>query len=270
MPTYDKNWINTVQFAEFQPWTDQYGMTLDNDKGDVGGNGCLFTAHYVTGMVFKGISSNEKARILKVYQNNFKFPGTLMRAPSKPDDREAHDDYIGMMSADAQLNPPSNRALTRAMFEAGQQPCDGVDETDSDKIALNKTLYGLLKVLFLGKVRCTWNNVLKNKFHVSSWLQRRMEMMATMQMSLRERVNPVYWLWWASTMILWAKTNADPREGILQFHMAKTCYGYGYLTNRVCEMVENKMVASGGIGKVIGDYFGNTNHPLVNLLKDIK
>jgi hypothetical protein len=274
MPSYDKKWINTVQLPEFQPWTDEYGMTLDNDKGDVGGNGCLFTAHYVTGLVKNGITPNEKERIMQVYRNNFKFPGVLMRAPSKPDDREAHDDIVGLMSADAQLNPdPKDRSLTRAVYEAGKHNyCDGVDETDQEKLAFNKSLYGLLKVLFLGKVRWTWNNVVQNKFHASSWLQRRMEMMATMQMSLQEQVNPVYWLYWAFVMYGWAKSSKDDHQDddILRYHMAMASQGYGFLTNYICRAVREKVVADGGLGAILGQYFDKPNHPLVNLLKDIK
>lgn len=272
MPSYNKTWINTVQLPEFQPWTDEYGMTLDNDKGDVGGNGMVFTAHYVTGLVTKGISNNEKQRILQVYRNNFRFPGVLMRAPSKPDDREAHDDIIGLMSADAQLNPdPKDRALTRAIYEHGKNNyCDGIDETDQEKLGLNQWVFKALKGLFMGKVRWVWNNVIPNKFHVSSWLQRRMEMMATMQMCLQEQVNPLYWLYWASIMLYWAKSKADAREGLLNFHMAMACQGYGFLTNYVCAQVRNKMTASGGLGVVVGDYFNNPKHPLVNLLNNIK
>ena len=274
MPSYKKTLINTVQLPEFQPWTDEYGMTLDNDKGDVGGNGNLLTAHYVVGLVKKGITSSEKERIIQVYKNNFRFPGVLMRAPSKPDDRNAHDDIIGLMGADASLNPDSkDRQLTRAVYEHGKNNyCDGIDETDKEKLSFNIKIYGWLNKLFLGKVRWTWNNVVSNKFHVSSWLQRRMEMMATMQMSLKERVNPIYWLYWAAVMYGWAKSKKDDHEDddILRFHMAVASQGYGFLTNYICRKVREKVVADGGLGLILGEYFEKPNHPLVNLLKDIK
>jgi len=250
-------------------------MTLDNDKGDVGGNGNLFTAHYVAGLVSKkSMTDNERARILQVYENNFRFPGVLMRAPSKPDDRNAHDDIVGVMSADAQLNPdPRYRALTRAVYEHGKNNyCDGIDKTDTDRISQNTTVFKILKVLFLGKVRWTWNNVVPNKFHVSSWLQRRMEVMATMQMSLRERVNVIYWLYWAIVMYGWARAEKDNREDddILRYHLAVASQGYGWLTNKICAKVRKKIVKDGGLGYILGDYFQKPNHPLVKLLKDIE
>jgi len=274
MPTYDLKWINSVQLPEFQAWTDEFGMTLDNDKGDVGGNGNLFTAHYVTGLVQnKLLGDNEKARLLKVYENNFRFPGVLMRAPSKPDDRNAHDDVVGLLSADAQMNPdPKDRKLARAVYEHGKTPCTGIDETDQEKLATNKLVYMLLSKLFLGKVCWTWNNIAKDKFHVSSWLQRRMEVMATMQMCLREPVNVVYWLYWAAIMYGWARAAKDNEENddILRFHMAMACEGYGPLTDFICMKVREKIAKDGGIGTILGEYFEKPNHPLVGLLKDIK
>lgn len=275
MPTYKLTAINTVQLKEFQEWTDVYGMMLDNDGGHVGGNGNLFTAHYVTGLVQKGlIAPEERSRILQVYRNNFRFPGVLMRAPSKPDDRNAHDDVMGLLSADAQLNPdPAKRELTRTVYQHGRDNyCDGVDEADQEKLKINNLVFKALKWLFLGKVRWTWNNVTENKFHVSSWLQRRMEMMATMQMSLREFVNPIYYIYWLATNYVWLKFGKKEHKDsyILRYHSAMACKGYGKFTDKMCDAIFHKINKDfGDFGQLLGYYFNKMHHPIVKLLKDL-
>lgn len=275
MPTYTITEINKVQLPEFQPWTDQYGMMLDNPNGDVGGNGNLFTAHYVAGLVQKKlITPEEKERILQVYCNNFKLPGLLMRAPSKPDDMNAHDDVIGLMSADAQLNPDrKDRKLTRAVYEYGAATfCNGIDP-DPEKKVLNTFLFILLTILFIS-VRWNWNVKNPRKFHASAWLQRRMEMIATMQMAVsRWWVNPIYWSYWAITNYVWAKSAKNDHEDddILRYHSAMAAQGFGYFTNKICKMVHEKIHKDhGDLGVLVGvEYFNKPQHPIVNLLKGI-
>lgn len=270
MPRYLLNSLNTVQLTEFQEWTDEYGMMTDNDRGDVGGNGNLCTAHYAVALSLSGLLSvEEKERITKVYLNNFKKPGLLIRAPSKPNDREAHDDYFGLLGADSVLNP-KNRTLTRLAYDYGKNNyCDGIDTSDETKLELNTKTYKWLTKIF-GKVRWAWNNVTDNKFHVSSWLGRRMELIATMQMCLQERINPFYWLYWAFAMLYTAYfTNKEERDSfILAFHSAIAVKGYGFLTDKICQAIHNAIKRDyGDMGQLLSAYYQKPDHPIVKFFE---
>lgn len=272
MVTYALAFINTVQLPEFQDWTDQYGMILDTFDGGVGGNGNLFTAHYVIGLVLKNIITDaEKARIIQVYLNNFKQPGLLVRAPSKWNDYNAHDDIVGLMGADALLNPDT-RPLTNAVYNYGKNTsCDGIDETRPNSATLNKILYYVLKVFKLGKVNWVWNTSLPGKFDGGSWLGRRMEVTATMKMSLKKFMWFKQWLYWAISMLSLYLSKPDAHDAyILRFQMAIAAKGYGFFTDLICGLIRKKVEKDfGDFGQLLGAYFNKPNHPLVALLKGI-
>lgn len=273
MPTYPLNSINTVQLPEFQDWTDQYGMIQDNPSGNSTGNGNLFTAHYVYGIVAKKlISDQEKARIIQVFLNNFIQSGLLCRVPSFPGDREAQDDIIGVMGAEALMCPNvEDRKLTKALYEYGKISANGIDETD--KSSKQSISYWAIRMLTLGRCRWVWNNISPGKFNIFSWLGRFPNLMATMQMSQRKLVNPFFWFYWAVTMLWLGFGFADKtyRDGYtLRMHSALACQGYGPVTNWICSRIGKAIQRDyGDVGGLISAYFNNPNHPLVQLLKGI-
>jgi hypothetical protein len=275
MPNYPLEFINEVALPEFQEWTDKHGMMQDNDQGNTTGNGNLFTAHYVFGLEANGkLTDNERDRLNRVYLNNFRVPGLLMRDPSNGNGWQAHDDIVGMFAADAIINGP-HRFLTKLVYDYGKKvQLDGTDETEpaEDYREKNRKIYKILNIVTFGRVRWVWNNQNPTKFHAASWLQRRMEMMATMQMSLRKWVNPVYWLVWAVTMLMlpigWV--NREYRDGYtLRFHSAIACEGYGPITNWICRRVRKAVARDyGDFGGLLSAYFGKPHHPIVALCKD--
>lgn len=274
MPSYPLEYINTVQLPQFQDWTDKYGMMQDNPNGGTTGNGNLFTAHYVFGLwSSKLLSAEEKNRLNRVYINNFRMPGLLMRDPSNGNGWQAHDDFIGLMAADAMMNP-DNRFLTKLVYEYGKNvKLDGTDETEpaEDYRKKNKIWYKVLKILTLGGPKWVWNTQNPTKFHLASWLQRRVEMMATMQMSLKMWANPFYWTYWAVTMLMlgFGWVNKEYDDGYtLRFHSAIACEGYGPVTNWICRKVRKAIARDhGDFGGLMLSYFEKPDHPIVKLCK---
>lgn len=278
MPKYPLSAINTVLLPQFQDWTDKFGLMQDNDQGDSSGNGVLFTAHYVYGLASNNLMTDaEKCRLLSVFDSCVQKVGILMRTPDNGGGYQAHDDLVGLMSAEAMMVPnKEDRHITKTIYEYGKTAkIQGTDPTEPDpkKIALHKWLYPLLKVLGLGHIWYCWNNVNPGTFHVSSWLQRRAEVIATMQMSLNNwYVNPFYWLWWAVTMLTLVYFPGDKsyRDGYtLRFHSAIVCEGFGPISRWICKKVRQAVARDYvDFGQLLSAYFGKPQHPIVALCKD--
>lgn len=265
MPKYPLLPVNTVLLPEFQDWTDKYGMTADNDQQDSSDNGTLFTAHYAYGLSLRGELDKEKDRLTQVFQNNFVEPGLLCRTPSFPGDYQAQDDMIGLMGAEALMYPdPKDRQMTKAMYEYGKVDCSGLS---SDATPQDSLVYTWIQKL-TGHTKWVWNNRESRKFRAGNWLGRFPNLMATMQMSLGESVNPFFWLWWAATMlqIVYMPNKGNQDGYTLRFHSALACEDYGPITEWICGKVKQAVVRDfGGLGSLLAAYFGKPNHPLVKL-----
>ena len=268
MPNYLLTQQNTCQLPQFQPYTDQWGMTTNNALGLPTDNDNLFTAHYVYGLFSTNqITVQEKQRILNVYAANFSQPGLLCRSPNFPGSRQAQDDMYGLMGAEAQLSP-DNRSMTKAIYEYGKISAKGIDSTEPYQGAQTRAFWAI-KILTFGRCRWVWNNIQPGKFDEDSWLGRFPAFLAVMQMSLREWVNPIFWLWWALTSLnnAWFGNSSNNNGDCLALQGSLAAQGYGPLTNWVCKQIHNGIKKNyGSAGGLMESYFQDPNHPLVALL----
>lgn len=275
MLAYTPNSLNTVQVPEFQAWTDVFGMCQINSNQGTSDNGNLFTAHYVFGLVAKGIMTpQEKARILLVYKNNFMQTGLLTRFPG---DRrtEAQDDMFGLMGAEALMFPnPKDRVMTQQIYQYGKTAnCHGLDPlADANLVTINKWMYWPLKIFGLGNLKYVWNTRSPQKFDSSEWLGRFGNLIATMQMAQGKLVNPIYWIWWAITMLLmyYRPNKSDLDSYALNMHSANACQGYGWLTNWVCNKVRAAVKRDYcDFAGVMNAYLSNVPNPYSALLSGV-
>ncbi len=262
--------INICQLPQFQPYTDKFGMITNNSQGLSTDNGNLFTSHYVYGLFATNqVTDQEKQRILNVYANNFSQSGILCRTPIWPGNRQAQDDIFGLMGAEALISP-NHRVLTRSIYEYGKVSAKDIDSTEADQGAQTRAFWAI-KILTLGRCRWVWNNIEPGKFDEDSWLGRFPAFLATMQMSLRERVNPFNWLWWAITCLYnaWFGNQSGNNGDCLILQSSIACQGYGRLTNWICKQIHKGIKRKyGSAGGLMLAYFGDPNHPLVDLLKN--
>lgn len=278
MYTYALNALNTVSQPQFQDWTDANGLMADNPNGGSTGNGMLFMAHYVFGLSVNGaLTQAEKDRVTAVYRKNQREPGLYDRLPTADDWYQAHDDLLGLMGADALMNPNrDDRALTKELYHYGvSTDIYAADTSDSNqtKDKWNSILFPFFKLtsylnpFHWGKICYVWNNVRPGKFHTNSWLGRRMEVIATMQMASGSFVNPIYWLYWAVSMLtlVYGKKNTSYQDGYtLRFHSALACEGHGWATNWICQKVRKQVQKDyGGFGEMLLSYFNQPTHPIV-------
>lgn len=295
MSDYELNDLNTVLLPEFQRVTDKYGMIQCD--GSTSDNGCLFTAHYVYGLIAKGLMTEaEKKRILRVYRNNFMEKGLLIRSPH--DHRsEAQDDAYGLMSVEAMLFPnPRDRLMTKEIYEYGRdmtaESVDtsskepfrgvpsfvtkvlrffGVKDEDMNRGWLNQKLFNVLKILGLGSVRWVWNQEKPRVFECGQWLGRFPQFIATMEMAQGKLVTPWRWLYWAGSMLalVYSSNPNNIDSYTLRIHSAKACQNYGPITKKICDRVLAAVKRDhGDFGGVCAKYFG-ASHPLVKLLSGV-
>lgn len=268
--TYSLSSINTCLLPNFQAWTDEYGMMTNNPNGESTDNGNLFTAHYTYGLVSTNqINDEEKQRILQVYKNNFLQPGILCRTPNFPGNRQAQDDMYGLFSAEALLNP-NNREMTRSIYEYGKMSAHGVDPTEPYQTAQRIASIGI-KILTLGRSRWIWNNINPGTFDEASWLGRFPAFLAVMQMSIKEQVNPIDWVYWAVSSLYsaWFGDSSGNNGDCLMLHGAIAVQGYGKISDWVCRQIHNGIKRKyGSAGGLMLAYFADPTNPLVNLLKN--
>ena len=264
---------------EFQEYTDQFGMVqigTNGVSGNTSDNGNLWTAFYILGLYKKGlVTVAEQARLIQVYSNNFKEPGLLTRYPGSPD-FEAQDDYCGLLMADSMLIPKL-RLFSANVYSYGENTkhCVEVDPREPNPSTLNedKQIYTVLKILTFNHIKWNYNCVSPNSFSIYSWLGRRMELIAAIQMSARKPVNPFYWLYWAVIMIdniLSKPVQSNSVADMLHYCNAVSCDGYGPLTNLICKWFFNSVKKKfGDVGYMFGWSNGQMNHPLVSFLKGV-
>lgn len=272
--SYDLTAINTVLLPEFQAWTDQWGLIQDNNQGITTGNGILYTAHYLYGLKQKKLLTDaELARIVAVFASCAVQPGLYKRAPQGKDgDFETHDDLLGIMGAEAAVYPDrSQRALTKALVGYGENiRANELDTTDTNATRLKQSKWALLamKILMIPR-KYVWNNKNPGTFDVGAYLGYRRDVIATMKLATQKWMNPLDWLYWACFMLL--SSTKDNSGCVLRLHMASAAEGFGPLTNWVCDRARDKIFkAFPDFGQLLSAYFANPQHPLVNLLKDIK
>ena len=264
---------------EFQAYTDKFGMvqiTSDGTQGLTSDNGNLWTAFYTLGLSLKGLmTTDERARLSQVYMNNFKSPGLLVRYPGSPD-FEAQDDYCGMLMADSRLSPDF-RSMADMVYEYGEDTKHCVEVDPREPVAAtrktNSILFTILSILTLGHIKWNYNPVAQDSFSIYSWLGRRMELIAAIQMTARKAVNPIYWLYWAGVMVsnILSKPQVDNSVAdVLHYCNAISCAGYGPLTNLICSAFRRSVKRKfGDAGYMFGWSNQNPNHPIVSLLKGI-
>lgn len=261
--------INTVLLPDFQPYTDEFGLITDNSQGNPSGNGLLFTAHYIVGLVEKGLLTQvEGHRLSTVFASCEKAPGLFIRDPIQTG-YETQDDLIGIMGCEAKLNSvKKDRILTQSIYNYGYSSnADELDPTDST--SLSKWALRILNLIPGMKNRWVYNPVSPNKFSISAWLGYRRDVIATIKMAAGQGINPFDWLYWCISMLL-LNDNSSNNAYILAMHSCWAVKGYGWFTDWVISKVQQRMKEKyGDFGKLLASYFVDQNHPLIKLLSRV-
>ncbi len=264
--------------SDFQPYTDRFGMIQDKTDGAIGvtsGNGNLYTAHYILAASDNSfLDKLTKERLIRMYSANEREPGLMMRAPDNRNGHNAHDDLIGCASASRLID---DGKLAKRIFDYGNTTFPNkVDESegpDHKKTVLNRKLFPILCTLFKGQIKWCWNNIRPKEFHVTSWLFRRSDVIAVLELVAYKKTSVFRYLFLTIMMgtILFQNKDTDHNAFILRYHMARAIDGINWYSSLLAGIVRNKVNKEwGSIGNVIGAYYQNEEHPAVKWLKNSK
>lgn len=271
--------MSKKQFNEdFVLYTDKYKMIQDKSDGQKGitsGNGNLYTAHYILAAVDNGYLDNKiKSSLKKIYKNNEREPGLMMRAPDNRNGHNAHDDLIGCATASRFID---NGDLARRIINYGlvnhPTKADESEGKDHSKTKLNKQLFPFVWALSLGKIKWNWNNINPKTFHVSSWLFRRSDVIATLELVGYGKTSffRMLYLTVMLGLVVFESEKSSHNSFILRYQMARAIDGLGPFCNFLSRLVRKRMVKYyGNFGNLIGEYFVNKNHPLSKWLANSK
>lgn len=249
---------------EYSPYFDQYGFVQPHPEVP-SLNGVRYTGEYVVALHKEGKLDEERQRLLALFESVQREPGLLMRTPDNKGGYESIDDTVSAITASHFLKG----TFAKKFLEYGRfYPAITMDESDSDKekIRRGKGVFALLKAL--GPVTWVYNNLNPEKFALSSWLGRFPQLIAHAQFAAGEPVPLWRQLWWAGAVIQ-SSFSKEQDHKVLGWHLIMVARKKSVLCS-VVAMFWSHMFRKHypeGIGQVIGNYFGDQNHPAAYWLR---
>lgn len=258
-------------YEDYKPYMDRWELVQpapdDGRPFGMSGNGLLYTSSYILALVDNSaLTSQEKIRLLNVYQS-CQVPneiGLYHRTPTKVKDFNSFDDLLGVLLASKYLD---DGFMARRIYDRGQMIVSEVDESeglDHPTVKLSKKILPILKFLTFNKVKWNYNNVNPDKFRVNTWLGRRIDVIATIQMAAKKRVNPIYWTYWMFTMLsaYLQGEKSDHNAFKLRYTSCRAIEGYGFFTDLTCRLFYARLrKVHGSLGELNVKYFNNPEHP---------
>lgn len=267
-------------YEDYKVYKDKFGLNQNvTDNGDeygVSGNGLLYTTGYILALVDNNaLNRDEVIRLLNVYQS-CQVPGEsglYHRTPTKVKDYNSLDDIFGVLLASKYLD---DGLMAKFIYSRGQMIVNEVDESeglDHPVVKLSNKVFPLLKLLTLNKVKWNYNNVNPTKFRMNTWLGRRFDVVAVIQMAANKPVNFFYWIYWAITMLMIYTQDRKSNHNafILRYTAARAVEGYGFMTNLVIKLFKKRFIKIwNSLGEVKAAYYNNPEHPDSIYLKNTK
>jgi hypothetical protein len=187
---------------EFTPYTDQYGLIHDKPPTSEvlipSGNGLLYTAEACVIMQLSKVSYDRKKIADGVRDSQVKSkPGLFNRGPTKLNDLEDHDDYIGL---GALSNICGFRDVARAILSYGR----GSDQSSgASALRSDCSDFGFARVQLnqCKTVPYNYNNVEPGKFCWSTWMGKSPDIITHLKLAAGERPTQEELSVWAAVLI---------------------------------------------------------------------
>lgn len=243
---------------DYKPHIDGHGMIQPRpNEGSL--NGVRNTAEYIIALNGEGKLDEERQRLLKVYQSVQKEPGLLMRTPDNAGGYQSIDDTVSAITADYFLG---GNFAEKFLWYGKTKPALSVDQTDSnkEKVKSSRSIFKLLSLF--GPVTWVYNNVNPQTFSTSSWMGRFPQLIAHAQFAANKPVSLWRQIWWAGT-VLQGSFSKQQDSKALAWQLVLVAQDKSIL----CDLVGRfyswmlRHHYPEGIGQVLGDYYGNHDHP---------
>jgi hypothetical protein len=246
---------------EYRTYFDKFGMVQPTIGGN-SFNGVRYTGEYVIALHKEGKldEKGERNRLFLLFKSLQREPGLLMRTPENEGGYQSIDDTIAALTADYYIYG----GFAEKFLEYGRlYPAVIMDESDpnKEKVQQGWGIYNILRTIY-GQPKYVYNNINPEEFALSSWLGRFPQLIAHAQFIAGEKVPLWRKLWWAGAVIQ-SSFSKEQDNKVLGWYLVLV----GKDQSGICKAASSfwsymmKKHYPEGIGQVLGDYFGNHNHP---------
>ncbi len=249
---------------DFKPYIDEFGL-VQPKKGEMSGNGLLYTAHYAIILSDHGeLDDIEVERLKKVYDSCQKEPGLMMRSPvggAQWKDQEGPDDYFGVAAAAYFLESDIADSVLR--YGNDMPALEYSDEFENEEKRKMSRIYW--KVLsFLGCTKYVYNNDKPRYFTQSAFMGRMPNLLANLEWGAGESPSFFRKLWWCVALIVGSFAPADHSDSwIVSWLSVRTMDRRSWMCSLVASYWTRKMLRTypNGMADVFARYFG-PDHPI--------
>ena len=254
---------------DFAAFTDAHGL-LQPAPGSTGGNGLRYTSEKIHALKARGILSEDDCwAYANVVLSCEKEPGLLSRAPGHPD-QEGPDDIVATISGSCAAGLPF---IAREILQYGERSRASLGLIlrcfFKRKGGLTFWRNALCWVMTPIKVRYVYKNGDGPDDWDQAWLGRQVQVIAALKCAAGKEPTFFECLWWAGAV--WLARKADPKDQdawVLTWHLVRSKRPESLLCDWAASawIKKYRSVHPEGLGKILGDYFQNANHPLARYL----
>ena len=241
----------------FAKMMDQYGLI--QPKEGMSGNGIRYTAEYLYALHLHGyLTKDDRARYRGIYGRCLRVPGLLMRNPKNEYGQQSIDDTAALISIAPIIEMNFAGQWLTYGREKGATRIDPGSKSPRWLLRLTVSLLGI-------PTPFTFNNITPGHFNLSAFLGRFQQLICHAQFAVGER--PPMWrkiVWCIAVLMSALKSGKkDPDAKVMAWYLVRTAKGHSRMCDVVAEIWKWRLQSEfpGGIGEVLGVYFGHNNHP---------
>lgn len=264
---------------DYRPYQDRFGLVQDNNKGDVTGNGILYTAQAVIAFSDNYLLDEQQTlEFMYSIKCCEKSNGVLSRAPEGKDDQEGPDDYTGAALISKMLDDGAlaARIVKRGRFGVylfnEEYETDGEYKIGPFKVSRRKVSKIVFNLLSLGgnrRIKFVLNNTNPGYFTLSSWFGRQPSLVAQLKIAAKESPSLLESLMLHIDLLSSIFTKKDDHGAwALNWCQVRLIEGTGRmhdLSARFWRKQFDKHWSS--VGELLGAYFNNPDHPSAKWLR---
>ena len=245
--------------------TDNFGLITPDGKES--GNGILYTAQYIAAAKrYDQLPTQERNRLVDLYNSCESFPGLLMRAPEgKEADQQGPDDHYGALYADKILAT----GFAQRFLDHGETGANKYEVREGHPPFWTKALYTVLSLGGLRRVKNVYNQPRPFTFNLSSWMSRFPPLFGIARIVAGKMAYPHEILWLIVTLVKSAHSPKDNHDAKTLAWLKILCTEDKSILVRVVAKYWRYKVKKqfpNGMGEILGEYFQNYDHPSVRAL----
>ena len=254
--------------TDFIPYTDQWGLVHPSPPAINGpsGNGLLYTAEAIAAlMAHNQLTPDMVDQYKQAYLKCETQPGLFNRNPMKSFGQNQQDDYLGIAYAARYLNMPE---MAQRVLDYGDVGADSLASDASDK---DKTVYKILSLFGLIKVKKTYHDLEPGKFNMNAWFARWPFLAITMKFAAGKDPNLLEKIIWSAVQLWSLRNDVNAHDNwILSWVAWKTVEGKSWITDLVGKYWLKKFVEKQkDMGDLLERYFNDKTQPIAIHLKGV-